>query len=191
MRIEVQHNFGDIAKRLQQLQDDIRDKAVSRALNKVAEGARGRMATEVSKEYRITKREVNENLQTMRASPKAGKAFMSAKLYAVPRKKGRGFNMIRFITGQQVKGGWGKRQLKLQVKRSGFKSQITGAFIGNQGRTVFVRTGKGRLPIKAVTTIDVPQMFNTRRVNARVRDYINERMPIVLQQEINFVTRKR
>lgn len=191
MRIEVQHNFGDLAKRLDEVREDLRNKAIPRALNKVVEGAKGRMATEVSAEYKITKREVNENLRTESASAKAGKFFMSARLYAPSRKKGRGFNMIRFVVGAKIKGGWGKRQLKIQVKRSGGKQQITGAFIGNHGRTVFVRVGKGRIPIEAKTTVDVPQMFNTKRVNKRVRDYINQRMPIVLQQEINFVTRKR
>ena len=205
MRMDVRHNFGDVGKRLDALREDLRNVATVRALNKVVEGARGRMATEVSAEYRITKREANENLRTEKASAKAGKFFMSARLFAPSRKKGRGFNMIRFVVGAKIKGGWGKRQLKIQVKRSGFKAQYTGAFIGNGGRTVFARidgaakvkaesgahVGKWRQPIKSVTTVDVPQMFNTKRVNKRVRDYIAQRAPIVLQQEINFVTRKR
>lgn len=191
MRMDVRHNFGDIAKRLGQLADDVRDKALARTLNKVTEGARGRMATEIAAEFMITKREANDNLRTDRATQKASKFYLEARLYAPGRKKGRGFNLARFIRGQRIKGGPGRRQLKFKIKRPGGTVTVNDAFIGNDGRTVFVRTGKGRLPIKAVVTVDTPQMFNTKRVNQRVREYIAQRLPIVLEQEIKFVTRSR
>ena len=67
---------------------------------------------------------------------------------------------------------------------------ITGSFIGNQGRTVFVRTGKDRLPIKAVNTIDVPQMFNTRRINQAVQRIMQERFATNFDRALRDVLRE-
>ena len=193
MRGEVQNGWGNIGKRLDELSDALRNKILPRTLNKVTgfKGARGRMATEVSAEYVISKREVNEQLRVDQATSRAGDRFMQARLYVAQRKGGRGFNLIRFVKGRRVVGGKGKPQLKFQIKRGGPVKSIPGAFIGNQGRTVFIREGKKRTPIKGITTIGIPQMFNTKRVNARVVAYIRERMPIVLEQEIKFATRQR
>ena len=191
MRVDVRHNFGDVAKRLGQLADDVRDKALARTLNKVTEGARGRMATEIAAEFMITKREANDNLRTDRATFKAGKFYLEARLYSPSNGKRRGFNLIRFVRGRRVKGGKGSPELKFKIRRSGGTVTVKGAFIGNQGRTVFQRVGSKRLPIKGLATIDVPQMFNTKRVNQRVREYIAQRLSIVLEQEIKFVTRTR
>jgi hypothetical protein len=68
----------------------------------------------------------------------------------------------------------------VKIKKAGPRKLIKGAFIGNKGRTVFERAGSGvgRLPIRAVETIDVQQMFNTRRLNAAVINKINQLLPI-------------
>ena len=75
-------------------------------------------------------------------------------------------------------------ELRFQVKRSGGKKLIKGAFIGNQGRTVFIREGKQRLPLKALNTIDVPNMFNTKRINEVVRKAMVARFPSAFQREL-------
>ena len=85
--------------------------------------------------------------------------------------------MVRFNTPQ----GWRTRTVavgggvSVKILKSGPRKVITGAFIGNKGRTVFTRVqGAGRLPIKAVETVDIPQMFNTRRINAKVVQRMGE-----------------
>ena len=191
MRINVTHNFGDIAKRLQRMQDDLREKVIVQTLNTVAKEAQGRMATEIASEFNIKRSEAMDGLRVDRASRGAGGAFMTATLYAPSRKKGRGFNLIRFVE-KKVTFAEAKRrgkagtlqQLRVKIKRSGGLKAIPGAFIGNNGRTVFIRTGKARLPIKALTTIDVAQMFNTRRVNDKVVAFVKARVSSVLQDKI-------
>lgn len=191
MRFDVRHNFGDVAKRLGQLRDDLQEKAIARSLNRIVDRSRTEMGREIAAEFNITKREVNDNLTVSKASPKPGRLFLTATLASPSRKKGRGFNLIRFVSGRRVVGGKGAPQLKLKIKRSGGLKSVRWAFIGNQGRTVFIRQGNKRLPIKALTTIDVPQMFNTKRINAKVLDMIRRELPIELERNIKFITRRR
>ena len=80
-----------------------------------------------------------------------------------------------------------QNQLRFQIKKVGGKKIISGAFIGNKGRTVFIRETGDRLPIKALSTIDVPQMFNTRRIKKRVIKRIEKELPIEFDRAINAV----
>lgn len=52
--------------------------------------------------------------------------------------------------------------MTFKIKRNGPRKLIPGAFLINDGKTVMIRVGKQRLPIKALQTINVAQMFNTR-----------------------------
>ncbi|MCL5459996.1 hypothetical protein M3M33_15265, partial [Loigolactobacillus coryniformis] len=83
-----------------------------------------------------------------------------------------------------------KAALKFKIKRAGGTVSINGAFIGNQGRTVFRRVGNKRLPIEGVSTIDVPQMFNTRRINAAVVAAMRAKFPAIFQRELTFALSK-
>lgn len=197
MRLDVKHSFGALSKRLAQISDDLQDKALMRTLNKVADGAAGNAASNISAEFMVTKGEARKNIQVSPASANPGRSYLTASVYVPIRKRGRGLNVIRFIKGQRIKGGKGRRQLSIQIKRSGGKQTIKGAFIGNDGRTVFIREGKGRTPIKAVATIDFAQMFNAEgrgsksaNVKGKTIAYILSRLPVVLQQEIKNVLRK-
>jgi hypothetical protein len=76
--------------------------------------------------------------------------------------------------------------VSVKVKRSGARKVISGAFVGNKGRTVFTRVGKPRLPIKPVQTIDVPQMFNVKHINAAVVKAIERKFPQIFEREMRF-----
>ena len=80
--------------------------------------------------------------------------------------------------------------MQFKIKRVGGKKVITGAFVGNNGRTVFIRTTDNRLPIKALQTIDVGQMFNTKRINAVVVRTLREKFPEVFEREARYFTDK-
>ena len=83
-------------------------------------------------------------------------------------------------------------QLRFKFKRSGPTKMIDGRIIVTANRGTFVARriqGKqalnrpGRLTkhtqaIEAVSIIDVPQMFNTRRISQRVQDRISKEFPI-------------
>ena len=191
MQIDVRHNFGDIGKMLERLAFDVQDKVLPQTLNKLADQAARDMATQVSSEFNITRSEVAGALRIDKATAKAGRFYMTARLYVPTRPKGRGFNLIRFVekkvtfaeARRRAKSGT-LAQLRVKIKRTGGMKVIPGAFIGNNGRTVFRRVGKARLPIKALTTIDTAQMFMTRRIHQVVVAKIKANASYVLRDTI-------
>ena len=53
-----------------------------------------------------------------------------------------------------------------------------------------IREGRARLPIKALQTIDVPSMFNTRRINAKVIAFIKAKLPTIFDNEARYFTER-
>lgn len=193
--ISVRNNFPAIAAQLDRLGRDVGDKAVVRALNTTIVQGRTQMARQISSEFRVSVGTAKERLKVFKASARGGATRYIAQLEATKRGKGRSMNMIAFVTKGKVSKASAKRngrtdlagQLQFQIKRGGGKKAIKGAFIGNGGRTVFIRTGKERLPIKALNTIDIPQMFNTRRVNNVVKRVMLDKFPANFQRELRSV----
>jgi len=174
--INIRNNFPQVAAKLDTIGRDIGDKALVRALNKTVDQGKTQMARQISREFRLSVGKAKERLTIHRAFKKGGVYHYQAKLEATRRGKGRAMNLIHFVENKVTLAEGRRRakkgvlnQVHFQIKRAGGKKVIPGAFIGNKGRTLFIRTGKERLPIKAINTIDVPQMFNTRVLNAAVR----------------------
>lgn len=196
MQISIKTDFVGVQKALDSMQRGIREKALASAINKTIEQARTQMTREITSEYAVERAYVRDRLQIRRASFKAGVFGMSAELVGGDGRK-RSANMIRFVNKfvtlvqirKAAKTGT-TPQLQFKVRRAGGKQVITGAFIGNNGRTVFIRTTDKRLPIKAVQTIDVASMFNQRRINARVVGLINEKFPELFAREARYFTDK-
>ena len=209
MKINVTHNLPDVSRSLLGLRDDIRNKAATRAINRTVEQARTAMSREIRSEFNMSPAEVNASLKVRKASPKPGAFFLTAELSS-PSRRGRSLNLIRFVEKfvtlaqyrKRTKAGEGGLQtlrrsggqvqkaleLRFKIKKRGGATLIKGAFVGNKGRTVFIRQGDSRLPIKALQTIDVAQMFNTQRINSKVRRHIDEVYPRILEREIRFFT---
>lgn len=191
MQIDVRHNFGDIGKMLERLAFDVQDKVLPQTLNTLVNQAARDMATQISSEFNVTRSEVAGALRIDKATAKAGRFYMTARLSVAARPKGRGFNLIRFVekkvtfaeARRRAKSGT-LAQLRVKIKRTGGMKVIPGAFIGNNGRTVFRRVGKARLPIKALTTIDTAQMFMTRRIHQVVVAKIKANASYVLRDTI-------
>ena len=128
-------------------------------------------------------------------------------IFGSARKKGRSLNTIHFLEraismaaarkrlkkGTLFAKGRGGRLLPVlgfKFKKGGGVKNIEGAFIGNKGRTIFVRTGDKRLPIKPVQMIGVSQMFNTKRISTRVMDKVRSELGIEMERAINEVLRR-
>jgi hypothetical protein len=196
MQLSISTNFPAIQTALNALHEGVRTKALASAMNKTIALAKTQMIREVTGTYRVTSSYVRERLAVRRATFRGGQFGVSAELSAT--RKGRsGANLIAFVSKVDAMRGGVKRrkngtrgQLKFQIKKAGGKRVIKGAFIGNSGRTVFVRTTDKRLPIKALTTIDVVQMFNQRKINARVVGMINSRFPTIFANEVRFFTER-
>ncbi len=192
--INVRTNFPDIAARMDRLPKEIGDKALVRSMNKTIDQGKTEMARGISREFRLTVAKAKERLAVRKAYAKGGVLHFQAELLATSKAKGRSMNIIAFVENKTTLGQARKRakagtlnQLHFQIKRSGGKKIIPGAFIGNKGRTVFIREGKGRLPIKAVNTIDIPQMFNTKRINIVVRKVMLNRLGANFKRELRSV----
>jgi hypothetical protein len=206
--ISMRTNFPEVGAALDRLGEDIGNKALVRAINVTVDQGKPAMAKQISAEFRVRSSDVKQRLTVVKAVARGGVLRFEASLAASNRGKGRSMNLIAFVDqvvtlaqarkrmaagegGVQTlrRGGQVQKalQLKFQIKRSGGKKTIPGAFIGNKGRTVFIRQGKGRLPIKALNTIDVPQMFNAKRINSVVRNVMLQRFPANFRRELRGV----
>lgn len=181
--LNITANFADVQKRLDAMRDDVAAKALARAVNRTLEQARTAMSREIRAEFNISRSKVDQSLVIRRASPRAGVYAIEGRLES-PTKRGRSLNLINFDARPTSKG------VTVKIKKGGPRKLIKGAFIANQGRTVFIRTGKSRLPIEARQTIDVAKMFNTRRINARVVQFMRTRFADIFEREARFYTER-
>lgn len=207
MRVNVDFDYSEVIGWANGFGSNVSDMAKASALNKIADKAKTRMAREIAAQFEVTTAYVRDRLQVKRASAAAQRFVMEATLAAVAPGNRRAANLIRFteksVTLAQARkrmaageggtqtlrsGGQVQKalQLRFKIKRSGAKKIIEGAFIGNKGRTVFIREGSKRLPIKALQTIDVPQMFNAKRINSVVVKMIKAELPALLERELQY-----
>lgn len=192
--ISIKADFRAVQKKLDAFRDDVQKRVIPAALNKVVAKAKTEMTRAISSEFMISQSEVRGKLNVVRASRDVTR--WRAILYPFASRRGRSLNLIRFVEKRvsmaevrRRKAKGTQNQLYFQIKRNGPRKTIKGAFIANKGRTVFVREGKARLPIKALSTIDVAQMFNTRRINWRVRQKIMAELPVEFDRAINAAVR--
>lgn len=177
MKIVVEHNIKNVMRDLDLLNKGLHDKAMVSAINKTATKAKAEMKRAVTSEFNILARDVGGKLRIKRANRKNLEAVLDP--FAVGRR--RSMNVIRFMEkkvtlaeGRRRKKSGTQNQLRFKIKKKGGLQTIKGAFIGNKGRTVFRRTTDARHPIEAVSTVGVPSMFNTKRINKRVRNKIRK-----------------
>lgn len=203
--MSITTNFPDVQRQLDRLRDDVARRVSVRAVNRTIEIARTEMGREIRKEYAVDAAYVRERLAIRRAAFKGGQLGMQARLFVGSTR--RSANLIRFVekfvslaqARKRMAAGAGSTmtlrgggqvakalELRFKIKRSGPKQVIKGAFIGNKGRTVFIREGRKRLPIRPLQTIDVAQMFNTRRINDAVVKALQTRFPEVFERELRF-----
>lgn len=205
MQITVDFDMREISLWTVTLPEKQVAKAKVRALNKAADQGKTQMVREITAEYALTAGFVRERINVKRASATAKRFVMQASVQATERK--RSMNMIAFAEKvvtlaqmrKRVKAGEGGThtlkgggvvhkalELRFKIKRVGAKKIVKGAFLGNKGRTVFIRSGDERLPIEALQTINVAQMFNTKRVNARVVAKIKSVLPGLMNHELSY-----
>jgi hypothetical protein len=201
MQLSIKANFPEIQKQLDSLREDIGNKAMVRALNRSIEQGQAEMTRAIGEEFNLTRTKIRQKLEIRKANTgfKGGQLKLFALLMSRdPSGRRRAINLINFAAKET------KRGLMVKIKKQG--GRVVAArrgFIGNQGRTAFMRTGepkrrmksghdvgKMKEPIRPIQTIDVPQMFNTRRINRRVVEKLKAIFPTVFAREVAFYTRK-
>lgn len=181
MRLDVRSNLDAVKFDLARLKSNIRDRAIARAINRTAEQARTQMIRGITSEFAIQAKDVREQIKLRKAKDGSFGLLLTAELTAFGRRRGRrSRNVMLFGTRQTAKG------VTVRIRKATGRRLIAGAFIGNKGRTVFKRVGAERLPIKGVETIDVPQMFNTKRINSKVVAIPQDKFPEILRREVSF-----
>ena len=180
IRIDVRGLDGALEK-LSGLRAEIRDRALPAALNRTADKGRAEMVRAITAEFAIKAGDVRAQVSVRRASAKW--QHWQATLQAFGKRRGRRSRNVMLFGARQTKTG-----VSVLIKRAGGRKIIKSAWIGNQGRTVFQRIGRARLPIQGVETIDVPQMFNTRRINARVVTKIQRDFGVELDRAVRAFT---
>jgi Prophage minor tail protein Z (GPZ) len=192
MQLTIKTNFPQVKASLDRLHKGVADAALASAMNKVVDQARTKMIREITAEFNVKGAYVRDRLRVRRARAK-GQFAIEAALLGGKGDGRRAANIIAFVESfttlaegkRRAKAGT-QQQLFVKIKRLGPKKALKGTFIGNKGRTVFERVGKGRLPIKPVQVIDVPQMFNTKRINAQVVDLMRAKFPTIFAREARF-----
>jgi hypothetical protein len=181
--LSLSHDFPRVAAKLDALAKEIANPAQASILNKAADQGKTASVREISSEYAVSAKYARDRIAIKRASFRNGRLEMSVVIQAGNGRK-RAANVIAFTARQTKKG------LTVKIKRTEGRKVIKGAFIGNKGRTVFRRKGKDRLPIEPVQTIDVPGMFNARRIKTTVLEVIKARLPDIAEREIAFYVRR-
>lgn len=148
-------------------------KAGNRALNKIAQSTKTQIVREITKDINMKSGDVAKAFSVIRS--------VEGTLTAVIRAlRSRRFNLIRFGARQVKKG------VSVAFKR-GQRKVIQGAFIANQGRTVFKREGKTRTPIKSLLSpYSTTDLFKSERMKKRVQEFLHEAYPRVLIQELRY-----
>jgi hypothetical protein len=188
--LSIKHDFSGVDRMLRDIPDRLQRRVIPAALNKTGAKAKAEMVRAITSEFNIKSDEVRGHLRLSKATRNVANWMTTLDPFASSRR-GRSLNLIRFVEksvslaeARRRKKSGTLNQLQFQIKKVGGKKIINGAFISNKGRTVFVREGNTRLPIKALSTIDVRSMFNTRRINARVVNRIRQELPIEFERAI-------
>jgi len=194
IEIDVRDAMKTVERKLNRLRDDVRDKATVMALNKTAAKAKTEMTRAITSEFNLKAAEVRSRLRIRRASQKGSNLVAILDPYQSTHKRGRSLNLIHFLENRVTIAEMKRRRkrgthkyLRFKIKKHGGVRTIKGAFIGNKGRTIFQRDSGERMPISPMQVIDVPQMFNTKRINRRVIERIQREFPVEFERAARHV----
>lgn len=144
MKIDIKADVAAARRQLYSWQHNVIPKATAAALNRTGDHANTLTVRDLAEITGLKQKDVRAAMRRVRA--KWGN--LEYRLAAI----GRALNLIRFAARQTKKGvtasAWGKPRFLYKH-----------TFIANQGRTVFVRESKARLPIKAVHGPSLPREF--------------------------------
>jgi hypothetical protein len=149
-------------------------RAAAMALNKTGDGVRVDSSREIRARFKIRVAVVNKAFSISRAS--------ADRLVCTVRVRGRPLNLGNFSPRQTRRG------VTVQVK--GARKLIPHAFIVQRGgaQVVFIREGNprpGRLPIKPLTSVDLPGVFSLKEVQqivtAQARDRFEKELSVAIR----------
>ncbi|NQE47990.1 phage tail protein [Herbaspirillum rubrisubalbicans] len=195
-RFDVRTDISKAAAQMTKLASGVRDKATTRAINKVAAQGKTAAAREIKDQYQISSRVISKSISIRRAA--------RGSLQAVVTAEGRPLPMIAFNARQSKTGVTVRIKGRtitvphafIRTMRSGHRGVFArGGYKGSFQQTgqAFGRFkfGRGRLPIGELFTVSVPKGFSNKTVQDKVMARVQEQFPKVLAQEINYLLLKK
>lgn len=170
-------NLQEVRKNLENIKA-AGEKAVKRTVSDIRSRAPGWVSQEVAAVYGIKKGEINPAGKGAKAGSISVRGETIDNLQLV--YSGRVLTPTHFgMTPRSRPASQpGGRPRKYTVKAAVFKGQKktlgSNVFLGGSASIPFKRVGSGRLPIKAVKTLSVPQMVDSDRVMPQVEKRLNE-----------------
>lgn len=169
--LSVKGTVDAIVKELNRLQREVVPKATARALNRTITTVNNEAARAISKRTGMGVRSIKEKLRIYKAGPHKLVAEIVAPKHAP--------NLIRYGARRTKKGvsakAWNQRKVYKHT------------FIANDGRTVFARVGKARLPIKPIYGPSLPRTFVKQAIREVMEKVGAERFPIEFTRELRFL----
>lgn len=156
-------------------------RAMSNAINRATDSAKTEAARKAREQYYITHKDVLSTMKMYRAS--------AQDLTASVVSRGNLIALPKFRVTPAKPQPRRKKPITVRVKR-GQGGPVRKAFVAGMrsGHTgVFMRSGKKRFPIEQMFGPSVPQMLESRSVNAWVSQKANETLDKRLDHEINRV----
>lgn len=186
IELDVSLDYKQVQRMFRDIPGNIVPRATASALNKSAGRAETVAVRKLSEATGLKQKDVRSYMAKVRAT--------RTKLIATISATGRHLNLIRF----------GARKVKAGISAAPWKKRriFKGAFIGNKGRTVFVRDKKlGYMPsrkgqtkhsekIKPVWGPSVPTEFVRKKVDESMRDIAAQVFPKLFRHEMNWRLRK-
>lgn len=185
LKIDLRSNMKALAADLN-LEQKSHRLAAQRALNTAAKGRRTDASRALRERYpRLKAKDASEAFDVYLASPE--------NLQAVITVRGRPFNLARFVTGEVTKSSR-RRGGGVWVNIKGQRKYIEGAWLkrgtnkaGDEYATLFVREkGAKRLPIKALSTIDLPNAVNIKELREILEQQTGERFDREFMRQLQY-----
>lgn len=153
-------------------------KAMSRAINRSLQSARGSMVKSVRDEYTAKAAAIRSTLSITKASP--------ARLEATIKSVGSPLPLRDFNVSPKTANAKRRTPIRVSV-RKGNKSSLNRSFVVRTGGkvNVFERVGGKRLPIKKLFGPSVPQMIGNDKVIDLITEQTKLTMDKRLEHEIN------
>ena len=155
----------------------------------------GWISQEVTKEYNIKKKDVNETKAGVKNKGTVKVKGVSIDALSI-EYQGRVLTPTHFGMTPKARPEKGPYVVKAKVKKAGSKKALSSnAFLaaaGGEGTTQipFQRSGSDRLPIEAIKTVSVPQMITNERVADNIQARINEELGKRLQHHMQQIMGK-
>lgn len=186
MQLTVDVDLSGAMAKLDLANREIRT-AAARALNRTAEQGRTAAVRDITGAFNLQASFVRERIEVVKVSSRSSQLVATL----VVRGKHRSLNLIRFVERRVTLAEHRRRKstgtlgVYARVRKDGKNALLKGAFIGNQGRTVFKRIGASRLPIEPLQAIGVGQAMISDVGREKLEEAVRDRFGPNLRHELS------